>query len=187
MFPGFIQKDCNHYSRTFQGLDQKFKDFSRENGIQGLPLKFKVFSRLCEPWSLWSRFRVLVCLLLKSLCRIFIEISVLLHALRGYLSVNNTLLFLFDALVVTSSENMLCKSSLSPLGELVEARVVSGSAAKGTDFLESMESKQSKVHFHLPFLDLNGKSPDSSCISQFQLRPARVPTPGNLPSKAQKS
>ena len=30
-------------SRTFQGLAQKFKDFSRKNGIQGL---FKDFSRL---------------------------------------------------------------------------------------------------------------------------------------------
>ena len=77
--------------------------------------------------------------------------------------VNNTLLFLHDAfLVVTSSENMLCKSSLSPLGELVEARVVSGRAAKGTDFLESMLSKLSKVQFDLPFLDLNWKSPASS-------------------------
>ena len=37
-------------SRTFQGLAQNFKDFSRKNGIQGLPLKFKDFSRLCEPW-----------------------------------------------------------------------------------------------------------------------------------------
>ena len=70
-------------------------------------------------------------------------------------SVNSTLLFLLDTLVLTSSENMLCKSSLSPLGELVEARVVSGSAAKGTDFLESMVSKLSKVSFDLPFLDLN--------------------------------
>ena len=34
--------------------------------------------------------------------------------------VNNTLLFLLNTLVLTS-ENMLCKSSLSPLGELVEA------------------------------------------------------------------
>ena len=50
---------------------------------------------------------------------------------------------------------MLCTSFLSPLGELVEARVVSGSAAKGTDFLESMVSKLSKVSFDLPFLDLN--------------------------------
>ena len=33
-------------SRTFQGLAQTFKDFSRKNGIQGL---FKNFSRLCEP------------------------------------------------------------------------------------------------------------------------------------------
>ena len=74
----------------------------------------------------------------------------------GTSSVNNTLLFLHDAfLVVTSSENMLCKSPLSPLAELVEARVVSGSAAKGTDFLESMVSKLSKVHFDLPFLDFN--------------------------------
>ena len=36
-------------SRTFQGLAQKLKDFSRKNGIQGLPLKFKDFTRLCEP------------------------------------------------------------------------------------------------------------------------------------------
>ena len=50
---------------------------------------------------------------------------------------------------------MLFKSSLSPLGDLLEARVVSGSAANGTDFLESMVSKLSKVHFDLPFLDLN--------------------------------
>ena len=71
-----------------------------------------------------------------------------------------TTLFLQDAfVVVTSSENMLCKSSLSPLGELVEARVVSGSAAKGTDFLEFMVSKLSKVQFALPFLDLNWKNP----------------------------
>ena len=35
--------------RTFQALAQKFKDFSRKNGIQGLPLKFKHFSRLYEP------------------------------------------------------------------------------------------------------------------------------------------
>ena len=73
----------------------------------------------------------------------------------GSSAVNNTLLFLLDTLVLTSSENMLCKSPLSPLGELVEARVVSGSAAKGTDFLESMVSKLSKVSFDLPFLDLN--------------------------------
>ena len=73
----------------------------------------------------------------------------------GSSSVNNTLLFLLDTLVLTSSENMLWKSPLSPLGELVEARVVSGSAAKGTDFLESMVSKLSKVSFDLPFLDLN--------------------------------
>ena len=33
-------------STTFLGLAQKFKDFSRKNGIQGLPLKFKDFSRL---------------------------------------------------------------------------------------------------------------------------------------------
>ena len=30
-------------STTFLGLAQKFKDFSRKNGIQGLPLKFKDF------------------------------------------------------------------------------------------------------------------------------------------------
>ena len=79
----------------------------------------------------------------------------------GTSSVNNTLLFLLDTLVLTSSENMQCKCSLSPLGELVEARAVSGSAAKGTEFLESMVSKLSKVHFDLPFLDLNWKSPVS--------------------------
>ena len=73
----------------------------------------------------------------------------------GSSAVNSTLLFLLDTLVLTSSENMLCKSSWSPLGELVEARVVSGSAAKGTDFLESMVSKLSKVSFDLPCLDLN--------------------------------
>ena len=74
-----------------------------------------------------------------------------------------TTLFLHDAfLVVTSSENMLCKSPLSPLGELVEARVVSGRAAKGTDFLESMVSRLSKVQFDLPFLGLNWKSAASS-------------------------
>ena len=36
-------------STTFLGLAQKFKDFSRKNGIhgiQGLPLKFKDFLRL---------------------------------------------------------------------------------------------------------------------------------------------
>ena len=65
--------------------------------------------------------------------------------------VNNTLLFLLNTLVLTS-ENMLCKSSLSPLGELVEARVVTGSAANGTDFLESMVSRLSKGHFDLHFL-----------------------------------
>ena len=74
--------------------------------------------------------------------------------------VNNTLLFLLNTLVLTS-ENMLCKSSLSPLGELVEARVVTGSAANGTDFLESMVSRLSKGHFDLHFLDLNWKSPAS--------------------------
>ena len=50
-------------ARTFQGLAQKFKDFSRKNGIQGLfkdlhrnlrtfqgKMEFKDFSRLCEPW-----------------------------------------------------------------------------------------------------------------------------------------
>ena len=73
----------------------------------------------------------------------------------GSSAVNNTLLVLLDTLVLTSSENMLCTSFLSPLGELVEARVVSGSAAKGTDFLESMVSKLSKVSFDLPFHDLN--------------------------------
>ena len=92
-----------------------------------------------------------------------------------------TTLFLQDAFVaVTSSENMLCKSSLSPLGELVEARVVSGSAAKGTDFLEFMVSKLSKVQFALPFLDLNWKNPafsrlelplkNSSFSSEFRRR-----------------
>ena len=74
--------------------------------------------------------------------------------------VNNTLLFLLNTLVLTS-ENMLCKSSLSPLGELVEARVVTGIAANGTDFLESMVSRLSKGHFDLHFLDLNWKSPAS--------------------------
>ena len=56
---------------------------------------------------------------------------------------------------------MLCKSSLSPLGELVEARVVSGSTGKGTDFLESIVCKLSKVHLDLSFLDLNRKIPAS--------------------------
>ena len=74
----------------------------------------------------------------------------------GTSSVNNTLLFALDTLVLNSSETMLCKSSFKyPLGELVEARVVSGSATKGTDFLESKVSKLSKVHFDFPFLDLN--------------------------------
>ena len=36
-------------SSPFQGLAQKFKDFSRKNGIQGLPLKFKDISRRCKP------------------------------------------------------------------------------------------------------------------------------------------
>lgn len=58
----------------------------------------------------------------------------------GTSSVNNTLLFLLDIFVVPSSEKMLYKSSLFLLEELVEARVVSGSAAKGKDFLESIVS-----------------------------------------------
>ena len=49
---------------------------------------------------------------------------------------------------------MLCYAS-PPLGELVEARVVTGSAANGTDFLESMVSRLSKGHFDLHCLDLN--------------------------------
>ena len=36
-------------STTFLGLAQKFKDFSRKNGIQGLSLKFQDFSRLWGP------------------------------------------------------------------------------------------------------------------------------------------
>ena len=58
----------------------------------------------------------------------------------GTSSVNNTLLFLLDTFVVPSSEKMLYKSSLFLLEELVEARVVSGSAAKRKDFLESIVS-----------------------------------------------
>ena len=42
--------------------------------------------------------------------------------------------------MVPSSEKMFYKSSLFLLRELVEARVVSGSAAKGKDFLESIVS-----------------------------------------------
>ena len=38
-----ITLNVEQNSRTFQGLAQKFKDFSRT------PPKFKDFSRLCEP------------------------------------------------------------------------------------------------------------------------------------------
>ena len=48
-------------SRTFQGLTQKFNDFSRKNGIQGLPLKFKDFSRLCEPCCHMFAINIYIC------------------------------------------------------------------------------------------------------------------------------
>ena len=52
--------------KKLQGLAQKFKDFSRKNGIQGLfndlPLKFKVFSRLCGPCAIPTHFTIFLML-----------------------------------------------------------------------------------------------------------------------------
>ena len=93
---------------------------------------------------------------MESFCETLLsENSVLLNGLRGHFIREQHSAIFTRYIGAYFIGKYAMQVLIVPLGEVDEAQVVSGSAAKGTDFLDSMVSKLSKVHFDLPFLDLN--------------------------------